>query len=148
MELNGTKVKLDDQKKDELLRKLCYLCERAKCTVYCKDFCKRAFHAECKNRVEAGDMNIDGIEKSDVEELTMSDEKLREAIDCNYTCLDCRDHSVICYICKVKGKYYGAEYHKKKANGNSGGSGSSANANNAGSNSVLRLVKKPADENE
>jgi hypothetical protein len=54
-------------------------------------------------------------------------------VNCNYTCLDCKDHSVVCYICKVKGKYYGAEYHKKKT---------SSNNTSLNNGSVLRLVKK------
>lgn len=130
--MTHSRVRLDDQKKDELLRKLCYLCERAKCTYFCKDFCKRAFHAECKDRVEAGEINSDSMDKFEVAELNIADDKLREQLNCNYVCADCREHNVICYICKVKGKYYGAEYHKKKANSNS----------NSTAQSVLRLVKK------
>ena len=38
------KVKLNDVKKDDLLKKICFLCERPKCLFHCSGFCKRAFH--------------------------------------------------------------------------------------------------------
>lgn len=46
------KLKVTDQKKEELLKKLCFLCEQPKCTFHCKGFCKRAFHSECRRKVE------------------------------------------------------------------------------------------------
>lgn len=46
------KNKVSDQKKDELLKRLCFLCEQPKCTFHCKGFCKRAFHGECRKIVE------------------------------------------------------------------------------------------------
>lgn len=120
--------KLDDVKKEEMIRKLCYLCERAKCTYFCRDVCKRAFHKECRKKVEAGDINVDGpTEKIDIEENNMEDEAVKAQMNHNYRCLDCQNQEVVCYLCKHKGKYYGAEYHKKKDT----------------KASVLRLVKKP-----
>jgi hypothetical protein len=54
----------------------------------------------------------------------------------NYVCTDCQNHLLVCYICKVKGKYFGAEYHKKKNNSDKTGAG------------VLRLVKKSPDDGD
>lgn len=41
----------NEQKKDEMLKKLCFLCENPKCTYHCKGFCKRVFHTECRKKV-------------------------------------------------------------------------------------------------
>ncbi len=32
----------------------------------------------------------------------------------NYTCKDCAINLVSCFVCKKKGKYYGAQYQKNK----------------------------------
>jgi chromodomain-helicase-DNA-binding protein 7 len=45
------KVRLDEAKKDELLKRLCAFCEKPKCTHYCMSFCKRSFHEECRKKV-------------------------------------------------------------------------------------------------
>jgi hypothetical protein len=74
----------------------------------------------------------------------MSEDTLKDLINVDYACPDCSDHNVMCFICKVKGKYHGAEYHKKKG-GSNGNSNSNSNGTNSGGNSVLRLVKKPAE---
>lgn len=82
--------------------------------------------------MEGGEVNTDGpTEKIEIEELNLDDETLKAQINNNYRCVDCHNQEVVCFICKQKGKYFGAEYHKKKDKGNS-----------ASGNSVLRLIKK------
>lgn len=52
-------------------------------------------------------------------------------------CADCSDNSVLCFICKKKGKYFGAEYIKKK------------NPMKAEKNSsIIKLMRKANDDGE
>jgi hypothetical protein len=43
-DLSEDRIRLDDSKKEEMLKKLCSFCDKPKCTVFCKNFCKRSFH--------------------------------------------------------------------------------------------------------
>lgn len=112
------KQKLTDQKKEELLKKLCFLCEQPKCSYHCKSFCKRAFHNECKKKVEEeGINNFDEVSgKLQPSELCLDEENLKEITETDYLCHDCKNNEVACFICKKKGNYYGVEYQKTKKN--------------------------------
>jgi chromodomain-helicase-DNA-binding protein 7 len=48
---------------DEMLKKLCYYCERPNCSNFCNGFCRRSFHLKCIAKVEDGWVNIDGPEE-------------------------------------------------------------------------------------
>lgn len=37
---------------DDMLKKLCYYCERVNCTYICNGPCRRGFHENCKNKFE------------------------------------------------------------------------------------------------
>ena len=55
-----------------MLKRLCAFCEKPKCTYYCMSFCKRAFHEECRKKVEEeGFQTFDSYNgKLDISELT------------------------------------------------------------------------------
>lgn len=42
--MDEEKARLDEVKRDELLRRLCSYCEKPKCTYHCSAHCKRAYH--------------------------------------------------------------------------------------------------------
>ena len=109
-------MKVDDSKKDELLKRLCTFCEKPKCTYYCMSFCKRSFHSECRKLFEEeGILSYDNYTgKLDINELSMDNESLKIIINTNWTCSDCSSNTVACLICKNKGSYFGAEYKKNK----------------------------------
>jgi len=100
--------KLSNKFKEELLRKLCYYCERSKCTIFCQGFCKRSFHPICKQKVEEG--AIGGLDDNKINfelpELKMDDEKLKKMINLTYICNDCQGNTAMCFKCKKKGSYF------------------------------------------
>lgn len=56
----ASRADLDEEKKEEYIKKLCYLCEKPRCSLFCQGYCKRSFHKECKERVDNGEINYDG----------------------------------------------------------------------------------------
>ncbi|KAL4510059.1 hypothetical protein ABPG72_010252 [Tetrahymena utriculariae] len=96
-------------KKEDLFKKLCYYCDRPKCTVFCQGHCKRSFHSECKERVEAGWINENGM-TSETRIVPTEDhydeERLKKILNINYTCKDCETNTAICFICKKKGSFF------------------------------------------
>ena len=47
--------------KEELIKTLCYVCERSNCSVFCMGHCRRAFHDACKDLLETSELiNIEG----------------------------------------------------------------------------------------
>eukprot|EP01017_Pseudomicrothorax_dubius_P016901 TRINITY_DN1910_c0_g1_i1.p1 TRINITY_DN1910_c0_g1~~TRINITY_DN1910_c0_g1_i1.p1 ORF type:complete len:831 (+),score=237.18 TRINITY_DN1910_c0_g1_i1:133-2625(+) len=90
------------------LNKLCALCDRPRCTYYCKSHCKRAFHKECRRKVEEEGM-ICSLEENhitfDIEETRMSDAELKNSAETDYECKDCSSCIAYCFKCKKRGCY-------------------------------------------
>ena len=70
--------------KDELLKKLCYVCERPSCSNFCMGFCRRAFHESCKQFLDNNRewTNVDGVSAEFLRdntfpELDLSEEELK-----------------------------------------------------------------------
>lgn len=105
---------------DDMLRKLCYYCERVNCTFICSGPCRRGFHSNCKKEFENSNnwINQNGPERPDIplEEDGKSEEFLRRLINKNasFICGDCKQNQVVCNICKKKGSYHGNAKSKKK----------------------------------
>ncbi|KAM3144240.1 hypothetical protein pb186bvf_003702 [Paramecium bursaria] len=94
--------------KDELIKKLCYVCERPNCSYYCMGHCRRSFHETCKDLLETSEfVNTDGpdpqfLAKNQFPELNQDIQE----INIRYQCPDCRNNLVICLLCKQKGTFY------------------------------------------
>ncbi|CAD8164733.1 unnamed protein product [Paramecium pentaurelia] len=112
VEIQGEDARrLASKSKEELIKKLCYVCERSNCSVFCMGHCRRAFHEACKQLLETTDyINIEGPDQDFLNnnvfpELNWSDEQLKEKINIRYSCPDCRNNLVVCLLCKQKGTY-------------------------------------------
>ncbi len=91
---------------DDLLKKICYYCEKPKCTYFCNGPCKRCFHGNCKGKIEEGWVSENGpIEDTKPQEAHLDDDRVKKLINITYTCNDCLSELAICFICKKKGKY-------------------------------------------
>ena len=113
--------RLAQKSKDELVKKLCYICEKANCSLYCMGFCRRAFHENCKKFLEEHHewINIEGVEQqfldqNDFWELKCDDADLKNRINIKYVCPDCRNNKILCYICKKKGNFYQNDQNNQK----------------------------------
>ncbi|CAD8088106.1 unnamed protein product [Paramecium sonneborni] len=112
LEVQGEDARrLASKSKEELIKKLCYVCERSNCSVFCMGHCRRAFHESCKELLETSEfINIEGPDQDFLNnhtfpELNWSDEQLKENINIRYSCPDCRNNLVVCLLCKMKGTY-------------------------------------------
>jgi hypothetical protein len=54
--------------REELLKKLCYVCEKPNCSQYCFGFCRRAFHELCRDYLEKNPLwvNVEGAPSQNV----------------------------------------------------------------------------------
>eukprot|EP01017_Pseudomicrothorax_dubius_P039114 TRINITY_DN5957_c0_g1_i3.p1 TRINITY_DN5957_c0_g1~~TRINITY_DN5957_c0_g1_i3.p1 ORF type:complete len:661 (-),score=161.43 TRINITY_DN5957_c0_g1_i3:167-2149(-) len=117
-EQNGGKPSSPSKTKEDNLSKLCALCERARCTYFCKGQCRRAFHEDCKRRLEDDPNLVVGAEKNDInfdiEESRLDDETMKGRVEMDYRCGDCSTFIVQCFRCKKPGKLPSGDKPKGK----------------------------------
>eukprot|EP01017_Pseudomicrothorax_dubius_P039118 TRINITY_DN5957_c0_g2_i1.p1 TRINITY_DN5957_c0_g2~~TRINITY_DN5957_c0_g2_i1.p1 ORF type:complete len:178 (+),score=44.47 TRINITY_DN5957_c0_g2_i1:70-534(+) len=93
-------------------------CERARCTYFCKGQCRRAFHEDCKRRLEDDPNLVVGAEKNDInfdiEESRLDDETMKGRVEMDYRCGDCSTFIVQCFRCKKPGKLPSGDKPKGK----------------------------------
>lgn len=129
--LNGNLSDGEDAKrlalksKDELIKKLCYVCERVSCSYFCMGFCRRAFHDDCRQHLEQDNkwVNVDGpsqefLRAHDFNEIQLSEEDLKNILQIKYVCPDCATNQVICNICKQRGPFFPNDSQQKKTKDN------------------------------
>ncbi|CAD8066277.1 unnamed protein product [Paramecium sonneborni] len=112
VEIQGEDARrLASKSKEELIKKLCYVCERPNCSIFCMGHCRRSFHQACKDLLETTEyINIEGpdqdfLNNHSFPELNWSEEQLKENLNIRYSCPDCRNCLVVCLLCKTKGTY-------------------------------------------
>lgn len=120
--------------KDERLKKICAYCERNKCVYFCDGPCKRAFHEECRKRVNDSDA-VCGLDNNlinfDINEAHLDDERIKKLMKEDFICKNCKDKEIYCFKCKKKGKISLREGRNRKKGANEKQGADSSTGNNA-----------------
>ncbi|CAD8205649.1 unnamed protein product [Paramecium pentaurelia] len=79
--------KLQSKSSQDLQIRLCAICEKQKCDMFCRGFCRRQFHKEC---LEGGQYNG----------------QTQGEINIKYLCQDCEKYKGTCFVCLKQGTFY------------------------------------------